>query len=99
MKPICVAILLLRYASIWAFIDAAICLTELPAHILGIVGSPSGYLTSQRELAIVIMSVRLLIYIGVEPCAAANGGLAPLLQASAPRHLYWIVRTMEAHHL
>ena len=28
-----------------------------------------------------------------------NGGLAPLLQASAPRHLYWIVRTMEAHHL
>jgi hypothetical protein len=63
MKPIHVATLLLRYGCIWAFIDGAITLVELPADIYGILNAQADYLVTQREIALAMMLVRFLFYV------------------------------------
>ena len=64
MKPIQVAILLMRYYCIWAFVDAAITLVELPADIYGIINAQQDYLVTQREIALAMMAGRFFIYAG-----------------------------------
>ena len=64
MKPIQVAILLMRYFCVWAFVDAAITLVELPADIYGILNAQQDYLVTQREIALAMMLGRFFIYAG-----------------------------------
>jgi hypothetical protein len=64
MKLIQVATLLIRYGCIWAFVDAAITLVELPADIYGIFNAQSDYLVAQREIALVMLLARFFIYAG-----------------------------------
>jgi hypothetical protein len=65
MTPIQVAVLLLRFFSVYLFIDVMVVLTELPPNIYGIFKSPSDYITTQRALVLGLELVRLFIYAGI----------------------------------
>jgi hypothetical protein len=64
MKPIQVAVLLMRYYCVWAFVDAAITLVEFPADIYGVLNAQTDYLVTQREIALAMMLGRFFIYAG-----------------------------------
>jgi hypothetical protein len=63
MKLIQVAILLIRITSISFFIGAVIILTELPALIFDIWESQYRNITLEREVALMMVLVRLAFYI------------------------------------
>ena len=64
MTPLKTAVLLIRYYCIWAFVDVAIYLTELPGHVVGIMSSEIPYVVAQRKLALAMLAVKLLIFGG-----------------------------------
>jgi hypothetical protein len=64
MTPIQVAVLLLRFFSVYLFIDVMVVLTELPPNIYGIFNAQSDYLVTQREIALGLELVRLFVYAG-----------------------------------
>jgi hypothetical protein len=56
---------LLRIFSIWWFVDAVLVLTGFPADIYGMKYYPSGYLSGQRELDLVLQLVKLVVFLGL----------------------------------
>jgi hypothetical protein len=64
MTPIQVAVLLLRFFSVYLFIDVMVVLTELPPYILGLFRPQSDFLVTQRVLVLGLMLVRLCVYAG-----------------------------------
>jgi hypothetical protein len=59
-----VAVLFLRIWGIGWLIDAVIALTGLPGDILGMLAQ-SGYLSQQRELALIMLLFRICLYLGM----------------------------------
>ena len=60
-----VAVLLLRFFSVYLLIDAFAVLTELPAHIYGIYKTEFDFISSQRKLALGLALLRLFVYSGM----------------------------------
>ena len=58
------AVLLLRFLSVFLFLDAFIFLTELATHIYGIHKSEFDFITAQRKLALGLAVLRLLVCSG-----------------------------------
>jgi hypothetical protein len=52
------------FSTLW-LVDALLVLTAFPADIYGMKNYPSGYLSGQRELDIVLQIVKLVIYLGL----------------------------------
>jgi hypothetical protein len=64
MTPIQAAVLLLRFFSVYLFIDCFVVLTELPPNFYGMFNAQSDYLVTQRELALGLELSRLVVYAG-----------------------------------
>ena len=60
-----VAAVLIRIFSIWWFVDAILVLTAIPPDIFGIKNYPSGYLSAQRELDLVLQLTKLILFLGL----------------------------------
>jgi len=64
MTPTQLAVLLLRFFSVFLFLDAFVFLTELPTHIYGIHKSEFDFITAQRKLALGLALFRLFVCAG-----------------------------------
>ena len=60
-----VAAVLIRLFAIWWFVDAVLVILTLPNEFLGLLSFPSGFGGSQREMALAMQLIRLLIYLGL----------------------------------
>lgn len=65
MTPTQVAVLLLRFFSVYMFFDAFVVLTELPTHIYGIYKTEFDFISAQRKLALGLALLRLFVYSGI----------------------------------
>ena len=63
MTPTQVAVIVLRILGIGWFLDVLIALTNLPGDVLGAIALQSGYLATQRELALLMLLARLCLYL------------------------------------
>jgi hypothetical protein len=61
MTPTKVAVIFLRISGIGWLINVIIALTSLPGDLLGMV-TQTGYLSMQRELALMMLLVRICLY-------------------------------------
>lgn len=61
MTPTKVAVIFLRISGIGWLINVIITLTSLPGDLLGMV-TQTGYLSMQRELALMMLLVRICLY-------------------------------------
>jgi hypothetical protein len=60
-----VAAILLRISSVGWFVEVLVAMTGLPGDILGVVVLQPGYLANQRELALVMVLLRICLYLGI----------------------------------
>jgi hypothetical protein len=73
------AVLLLRFLSVYLFVDAFIFLTEVPTHIYGVYRSEFDFIIAQRKLALGLAVFRVLVCTGAGiGCLVFNRALAKL---------------------
>ena len=65
MTPTQMAVLLLRFFSIYLLFDASIVLTELPTLIFSTIDPKFHYMVTEHELAVFFILCRLALYLGL----------------------------------